>query len=301
MQVQVRKMRVACASGQLSLVAVTVTTQVAVITIRRAEHELSQTLPPERSTNNSYEPLAGLLGTLDLITKGVKPMQGSGVDITPFDDFIYLPVARTLLKFMNSTGTSNETHVQWPASIVPLALNYISEPQKADEPEHKRLQEEDKILTRMLLDFQIPDTAKKFSDQMPPDMPISSVDLPLEDACISSLRSIWLSGDLSVTAVFAARLMMDIQDTLGSRLPHLYRQLMHAHKYASDSSAFKKVIDRHLTDELFFFLTPARHHWTAPIHFLKKLNPPLFRCLRTPCSTSALLRSCTHTRTRSPR
>jgi len=138
MQVQVRKMWAACASGRLSLVAATITTQAVVVTTRHAEQELCQTLLPERSASNSYEALAGSLVTLDLITKGVNPMQGSGVDITPFDDFIYLPVAKTLMKFINSAGTSNKTHVQWPAPIVPWALNYISESQEADAKDFKK-------------------------------------------------------------------------------------------------------------------------------------------------------------------
>ena len=84
-----------CAAGQTSVVAATVVMQAAINTIRRAEQELCVILLSNQPVNDCYEALARTMVMTDIINKGLNSIE-EGVDITPFDDFIFLPVARTL-------------------------------------------------------------------------------------------------------------------------------------------------------------------------------------------------------------
>jgi hypothetical protein len=67
---------------------------------------------------------------MDLTTKGADPVNDHGVDISPFDNFIFLTVARTLRRFAKFAAMTNPVQIQWPTPIVPLTFNYISQPHK---------------------------------------------------------------------------------------------------------------------------------------------------------------------------
>jgi hypothetical protein len=56
--------------------------------------------------------LAKLVVTTDTVNKGLNPVEKGGVDITPFDNFIFLPVARTLRKFIKIAAMNNKYEVQ---------------------------------------------------------------------------------------------------------------------------------------------------------------------------------------------
>jgi hypothetical protein len=237
-----------CAAGQTSVVAATAVTQAAINTIRGAEQELCANLFPNQPVNDCYKALARTMVMTDTINKGLNPIE-KGVDITPFDDFIFFPVARTLRKFIKIAAMSNKFDSPWPPPIPPLSFYCISQPDKADVPKHKKLQQDDVFLSQMLLDMLHPDKCRSHSDQLPPGMPATALSSAQDDIVTTMLRPVWLKGIMSVTAVVTAQVLLDIQDVCQSKLAVIHRQLMYAHKYASDSFRFKDLADSRLMTE----------------------------------------------------
>jgi hypothetical protein len=80
--------------------------------------------------------LAGMMVKAELITKATNPMANNMIDATPFDSFIFLPVARILMKFIGEMKMKSDA--QWPAPIAPLTFEYVREPDKVDLPEDKK-------------------------------------------------------------------------------------------------------------------------------------------------------------------
>jgi hypothetical protein len=119
-----------CKAGKVSLVPTAAPTQAAIQTVRRVKTDLRSTMFPDKPVDNCYQSLAGSLVMMDLITKGADPVNDHGVDISPFDNFIFLTVARTLRKFAKFAAMTNPVQIQWPTPIMPLTFNYISQPHK---------------------------------------------------------------------------------------------------------------------------------------------------------------------------
>lgn len=247
-QDQIRKTWENCESGKITLVAATTVTETAVHMIRRAEQDLCIAIFPHEPTDDAYQSLAGMMILVDSFNKGLNPMEGgSGVEVTPFDDFIFLPAARILLKFIQVAAMSNAAEVKWPAPIPPLTFNYIHDPSKVDKPEHKKLQHDDQVLSQVLLDLQLPDKARKYSTEFkdPNKAMAGMVNPPHEDIFLRTLRPVWAEGKVSVTAVVVAQAILDILDTC--KVPQFYRHLKYAHQHESESFKFKQLPGRGLS------------------------------------------------------
>ncbi|KAI1413630.1 hypothetical protein F5Y13DRAFT_198447 [Hypoxylon sp. FL1857] len=218
-----------CNSGKTNLIAATAVTQAAICMIRQAEEELCSTLFPGEPADNCYNTLASIVALVESITKGIDPTNHFGVDVTPFDSFIFLPVARTLMKFVLISQLSLKFISDWPPPILPLRFNYIQDQNKADMPEHKKLQQDDKILSQLLIDLQLPDKARAHAHN---EADILLLEPIARDIFLRTLQPVWLEGKLSVTAVFAAQMLLDILDVC-SDLPKFSRQLTCANAHVS--------------------------------------------------------------------
>ena len=90
--------------GKCDLRVASVTTNLALSLVRRAEEELIANLDPKRYAEpKSYQALSLTIFYEDSFAKGEDPKgklaSNESLRITPFDDFIYLPTARVLMKF----------------------------------------------------------------------------------------------------------------------------------------------------------------------------------------------------------
>ncbi|RYP17475.1 hypothetical protein DL767_010014 [Monosporascus sp. MG133] len=87
-----------------------------ICTIHRAEQDIYSTLLTTNPDDHGYKDLVGMMILVESVAKGLNLMDFvSGVDVTRFDDFIFLQTARTPLKFVmiaNATGICGSTRVE---------------------------------------------------------------------------------------------------------------------------------------------------------------------------------------------
>jgi hypothetical protein len=231
---------------------------------------------PNESVDDCYEALAKLMVMTDTVNKGLNPMEKGGVEVTPFDDFIFLLVACTLRKFIKIAAMSNKFDVQWPAPIPPLSSYYLSQPDKADAPKLKKLQDDNVFLSQILLDLQHPDKCRSHSNVLPPGIPVTALRSAQDDIMTMILRPVWLKGKMSVTTVVTAQVLLYIQEACQSKLPIIHRQLKYAHKYASDSFRFKQLADSRLITEDLNWPTSGVHTIQSTYDLLKRSRYPCF-------------------------
>lgn len=232
-----------CVSGETPPVVATAVTQSAVSMIRRAEQDLLSFLFSQdlETTDQSYISLITWLMMPKHLATGTVPFNARGVDVSPFDDFIYLPVARILWKYIEMASLTKRPIGQWPPPIMPLRLNYISEPEKADTPEHKKLQDDDVLLSQLLLELQLPDRMAESLKEGKANKESSDLFGPInEDIFWKTMRPVWMKGDkhVSATIVVTAQIMLDIHHACGSNLPRVHKHLQYVHKYAQESFEF---------------------------------------------------------------
>ncbi|KAI0886628.1 uncharacterized protein GGS22DRAFT_199028 [Annulohypoxylon maeteangense] len=247
-----------CASGSVDLLTATVVTNASVCTIRKAEKELCSTFFPHISDDDCYAELAGMMIMMHNITKGIDPMTGPGVDVTPSDGFIFLPTARIMLKFILLADNTKT----WPPPIVPLKYNYVNNEHKIDMPEHKKLQHDDQMLTQLLMDLELPDKIVEITSL--PNLPSRFTTdyfrelAPLvSDVCLTTLRPVWTEKKLSVAAVLIAQTLLDIFDTCDD-LSKFRKQVRCTNAYTCDSLNLKKLPDG-------FIITVGNLSWPPSI------------------------------------
>ena len=160
--------------------------------------------------------------TLNRSARGRIPRQklasNESLRITPFDDFIYLPTARTLMKFQRFM----EMKIDYPQPVPPFRFNYISRPELLELPETKKKEKEDLLLSQLLIDSSLYDMIRDGLSDRTGQRP------PIQDEFNSGLEHLRKAGEISVWIVFASRIILDIQDILGSDVGRGYDSLRSA-------------------------------------------------------------------------
>ncbi|KAI1371236.1 hypothetical protein F4677DRAFT_450655 [Hypoxylon crocopeplum] len=188
--------------------------------IRQAEKDLCSTVFPDKADDNSYEAFAKMMVFVEYTSKGVSPVQGSGLDVTPFDRFIFLSTARTLLKFIDAAALCADIKVEWPP-IMPL--KYM--------PRHKKSQRDDHILSQLLLELQLQDKTGECNENIGNT---TMLEPPEKDIFLRTMQPVWLEGKLSVTSVVTSQILLDILDICPD-LPRFQKQLSYASTHVSKS------------------------------------------------------------------
>ena len=117
--------------GEVDLLTGTIVKNAALDIVRREEIEITAYTFPELSEQGklSYNMLAGLIFFAESLAKGnyTPAMSAKSLKITPFDNFIYLPVARTLMRFeqVASTGTRVSSIAQISLCSDAKAMRYL--------------------------------------------------------------------------------------------------------------------------------------------------------------------------------
>ena len=124
--------------------------------------------------------------------------------VTSFDEFIYLPTARVLMKF------SKLKHVMgdkggWPPPVPPMRLKYIVNPSLLDSPKMWKYEEEDKLLSQLLIDIALVDEARGHLGELSKDDHRIRDAFAVDDVLSTHMRKLWTMENITVTSVFAAR------------------------------------------------------------------------------------------------
>ena len=155
-----------CADKKISVVRASATTTAAITAIQRAETELLDAFEMKQPHADSYMELVRELTTESTIANGILPLGRGrgprGYEISPFDAFLFFPVARTLLNFSENGAIHKDSRkIRWPMKVPPLTFDYVhGEWSLKETAEHQKLQEDDTLLTKIPFDLQFPDDSQ---------------------------------------------------------------------------------------------------------------------------------------------
>lgn len=205
--------------GRINLLAATAITEAAVCLIRRYEQDITASLYPDDKTDTVFWWMTMELNVVDKINQGQDPGTFvQGLEVTPFDYFMFMPTARTLEKFAKAAIMSKEHKMNWPPPVPPMRVNYATLPEGLglmDRPDHKKMQQEDELLTQLMMDMMLVDSIRNAAK--PRDEMTELMAAVQEDVLIGNLRQVWKDGQYSITAIVAAQLILNIIDVVGDR------------------------------------------------------------------------------------
>jgi hypothetical protein len=229
-----------CRKGRISLAAATILTHLNVLKIHRAENEFFETFlsntPPDGPKD--WETIFGVmfgLGLEVMAKRASRPEKDhikspKGDEVRADDearpkpqgaDFLHLtllPVKNTLERFVQATFTVDGDYVAWPQPI-PCSREY-----------DQTIQEEDRLLSQLLLDLQLLDYNTKLP-ALYPDTRFSAFGLALEDVFITALRPVWTEDYVTVTSVATAQIMLDIHASCKAELPLFYEEFSRTYDF----------------------------------------------------------------------
>ena len=211
-------------AGELSLEIAAVATNAAFGLVARAEEKILAIAPNLFNKKRSWDTIAIIIFYADAFEKGICPetrlKSNDTLRITEFDEFIYLSTARILMKFAYLSDAPAETPIPYPAPCMPLRMGYISRPELLETPEMQKKEEEDLILSQLIIDQHLWSTFKDVSSKAG-----SFTQSPMEDDFSKALGRFLKEGVLSVSLVFASQVFLDIQAALGKEVGTGYKDL----------------------------------------------------------------------------
>jgi hypothetical protein len=155
LQGEIRKAWSSFEAGKLNLVAATIVTTAAIELVDQAERDLIDNNPRNFNASRSYQDLALMILYAACFQHDIDAdaYMDSNADliITPFQEFMYLPVGRTLMRV--SQQHSLFDRFRWPAPIMPMRYLYLEVPELLDMPHMERFQKEDEMICQLILDY----------------------------------------------------------------------------------------------------------------------------------------------------
>lgn len=141
LQAEIQNAWVSFTSGTMTLIAATTVTTAAIELAARAEKELLSANPGVINSSRSYQDLALTIFNSELLRQGVDADQhmksSDDLVVTPFKEFMYLPVGRTLMRISQCHVAFEEGG--WPIPLMPMRLHYIAMPELLDAPKMKKI------------------------------------------------------------------------------------------------------------------------------------------------------------------
>lgn len=219
-------------TNKCDLTVASVTTNLAFNLVRRAEDELIANLDPKRySKPDSYYALAMTIFYEDSYARGECPEKklasNESLRLTPFDDFIYLPTARTLSMFHRMM----RLEVPYPQPMPPFRFSYIARPELLELPEIKKAEQEHLLLSQILIDSSLTDLLVPMLKEQ------RGREAPPEDEFSVGLLKLRQEGEVSAWIVFASKVILDIHEILGADVKRGYQELSQA------GAAATKILD----------------------------------------------------------
>ncbi|UJO20436.1 uncharacterized protein CLAFUR5_10198 [Fulvia fulva] len=119
-----------------------------------------------------------------------------------------------------------------------MRFSYISRPELLDMPGYEAREEDDRVLTQLLLDIMMVDDSKGMMGRENLDDRGSLPDM--QDELARCARELWKSGTVSVHTVFASRVALDILSICGkSDQPAFHRDVIEAARFAHSTIGFE--------------------------------------------------------------
>ena len=209
----------------------TMTTNLAFDVVRRAEEDIISQAPEMLGKPRSYEAIAMLIFSVDSFQPRENPTKKQELEgklrITPFDEFIYLSTARTLMKFERFTAA----RCGFPQPVPSVRLLYLFRPDLLELPQVKKWEDEDDFLSQLLMDMSLEDELwPKVSNLTRRRKP------PASDELSKGLYNLRHEGEVSTWIVLAARVLLDIRDIMGKDISRGHRE-----QVAAGLAAFKTL------------------------------------------------------------
>lgn len=172
------------------------------------------------------------------LRRGEDPLvkMGPSVDslkITPFDDFLYLPTARILMKFERLAALK----AAYPQPVPPIRMSYVALPELLQTPAIQRWDKEDEFLSQHLMDQWFFENIQKALTQT------RETDPPVMDEISQGFWKLSREGEVSTWIVFASRVFLDIQEILGDDIVRGYKETCAAGKNVTNTLGFKTLAD----------------------------------------------------------
>ncbi|KAF4629354.1 hypothetical protein G7Y89_g8792 [Cudoniella acicularis] len=201
-------------AGDVNLMTASLITNAAVDVVRQNEEEILAAAPNLFSKKRSYDTIAIVIFYADAFSQGQDPeakmKSNEFLRPTPFDDFIYLSTAKILMKF-DYLSAMQPKSPDYPLPSFPLRAGFVSRPDLLGTPYMDKKEEEDTLLSQLLIDLDLYDTFGKETREHG----LIENFAPAEDELSFGLRKLRKEGVISVWLVFAARIFLDLQDILG--------------------------------------------------------------------------------------
>lgn len=215
-------------AGKATLVAATIMTHTAINAVKRLEEAVTARKKPKMSKKGSYFSLALPMFYADAVSQGKDPREilttGKTLGVRPFDDFIYLPTARILLKFADIGPRLEEKG--WPVPVPQIRSSYMGRLDLLEPLEYAELEAKDRILTQLFHDFALISLLAHGSGHKSNSL-YQNNQLPEADDDFAQIAQELLSkGEVSAHAVFASQVLLDILDICGDQSPAFYETLL---------------------------------------------------------------------------
>lgn len=217
-QAEIQKVWQHFADGKIGLKTATVVTEAGIDMVKRLEEQQPsrESSCEHHGSKHPHINLALPVFYADALMAGEDPDEllntTKSLEHREFYDFIYLPTARTLMKFADIAHQVGDK-VAWPFPVMPMRFSYIVRPDLLELPEYKKLEDDDQLLTQMLLDMFLIQDFKKMMQQ---NHASDGGSLPdLQDEFAKSARPLWQKGTVSTYSVFTSRIVLDILDICG--------------------------------------------------------------------------------------
>ncbi|KAA6408554.1 MAG: hypothetical protein FRX48_07636 [Lasallia pustulata] len=229
-------------AGKVDLLTATATTNAAIRLVSQAEEDIIATKPQAFSKPKSYKAIAAVIFYVESLRRGEDSVAGSGypsveaLKITPFDEFLYLPTARILMKFERIASFK----VAYPQPIPPIKMSYLALPELLQTPEIQRWDKEDEFLSQHLMDQWFFEDIRKAIAQT------RGMEPPVMDELSQGFRKLSREGEVSTWIVFGSRVLLDIQEILGDEIVRSHKETRAAAKDVTNVLGFKTLDDGRL-------------------------------------------------------
>jgi len=125
------------------------------------------------------------------------------LEITPFKEFMYLPVGRTLMRISQFREMIEE--YGYPTPIIPMRSSYVERPELLDTPHVKKIQE-DELICQMVLDQTLQEKIRDSSSKNQLLKAHETFWATEYDASTEAVQPVWKKGIVTMRSVFASRL-----------------------------------------------------------------------------------------------
>lgn len=227
-------------ADKVDLMTATVTTNAAIDMIKHMEANITSRAPSLFPKKEAYWRFLGMLQLDQALQQGYDlddRLAGTqSLEITALDDFLYLPTARSA----DAMYRQYQAKAAYPYVIMPARTGYVARPELLELPKYKQMQEEHERLVQMLMDMTFYlDVSSRYDKE--DNGPQWASQRARPDNITKAAAAMKFDGEFSVWIVFACRILLDIQTTMGKDVDKAWKETTTAFDKQWDIMAFKQM------------------------------------------------------------